>query len=218
MMRFILERVSEPEAEPVSVAEFVRNAGEFAAAATEREDDIERLITAAREWAEDDTGRALIDQTWRLTLTDQTGIEYDAVTQPPCGYYTGAWRANAGEILLRRSPIIELLTFRSVDAEGTETAVDADTYELREADSKWPKIVGLNGATWTTGTFRITYRAGYADRDVSPPEGGEKVPARFRQAILLHAQAFYDMPEKVEKWLETAQRLITPERCHIDFA
>ena len=47
-MRFVLERVSEPDIEPITAAEFVRNVGEFDVAATTRADDITRLITAAR--------------------------------------------------------------------------------------------------------------------------------------------------------------------------
>lgn len=219
-MRFVLERTSEPEIEPVTAAEFVRNVGEYSAAATERADDIARVITAAREWAEDRTGRALIDQTWRLTLTD--GHSYDSVAEPPqVGYYCGDWYGRSGEIMLRRSPVIAITSFVSVDVEGAETAIDSDTYELREAGSKWPKLVGLNGASWTyPATYRITYRAGYADRDVSPADGVSVVPARFRQAILLYAQALYDAAdEKMSAaMIETAEKLLSGERCGLDFA
>lgn len=219
-MRFILERIAAPEVEPVSVAEFVRNAGEFTEAGTERADDIERCLQSAREWAEAETGRALIDQTWRLTLTDDLGTTYDPVTTPPpCGYFTGSWRARAGEILLRRSPALSVISFKSMDAAGDETDVDAATYELRDQNTKWPRIVGLNGAAWIAGTFRITFRAGYADRDVSPAEDGAEVPAVFRSAILLYAQALYDHEDAQADALKTAaERLLRYERCNLDFA
>lgn len=215
-MRFTLERVSDPDIEPVTVAEFVRNVGEFAANATVREADIERLIAGAREWAEHETGRALIDQAWRLTITDGVGAVYDPVQRPPPeGYYTGQTGPRTGEILLMRSPVLAITSFVTVDAAGDETAVDAATYELREADSKWPRLVGLDGTTWGTGTFRIGFRAGYANRVASPQEDASVVPARFKQAILLHAQAYYDRDEKMmEKLLDAAERLIAPERCH----
>lgn len=215
MMRYALERTVDPDIEPVSAAEFIRNAGEFSEAATERADDISRVIQSAREWSEHETGRALIDQTWRLTITDGTEAG-DSVTQP--GYYCGWWRSRQGEILLRRSPAIAIVSFVSVDDEGNETAVDASAYELREADTKFPKIVGLNGSTWDTGTFRITFRAGYANRDVSPQEDASDVPARFRQAILLHAEAHYDHDKDMVAMVDAAARLIEPERCNLDFA
>jgi uncharacterized phiE125 gp8 family phage protein len=215
MMRFALERTVDPEIEPVSAAEFIRNVGEFAEAATERADDITRVIQSAREWVEHDTARALIDQTWRLTITDGTEAG-DRVSQP--GYYCGWWRSRQGEILLRRSPALAIVSFVSVDDEGDETAVDASSYELREADTKFPKIVGLNGTTWDTGTFRITFRAGYANRDVSPAEGASVVPARFRQAILLHAEAHYDHDKDMDAMVAAAEALIAPERCGLDFA
>lgn len=215
-MRFTLERVSEPDIEPITAAEFVRNVGEFPAAATSRADDISRLIAGAREWAEHYTGRALIDQTWRLTITDGVGALYDPVQKPPpVGYYTGQTGPRVGEILLMRSPVLAITSFVTVDASGDETAVDAATYELREQDSKWPRLVGLDGTTWGTGTFRIVFRAGYANRVASPQEDAGVVPERFKQAILLHAEAHYDRDEKMmEKLLEAAENLIAPERCH----
>lgn len=213
-MRFTLERVSNPDIEPVTNAEFVRNVGEFAAAATTRADDITRLIASAREWVEHETGRALIDQSWRLTITDGVGAIYDPV-QEPQKCYTGKTGPRAGEILLMRSPVLAITSFVTVDAAGAETAVDDATYELREADSKWPRLVGLNGTTFGSGTFRIVFRAGYANRVASPQEGASVVPDRFKQAILMHAQAHYDLDEKVMGiLLDTAGRLIAPERCH----
>lgn len=215
MRRFVLERLVAPEIEPVSAAEFIRNAGEFTEAATERADDIERVLAAAREWAEHETGRALIDQTWRLTLTD--GPTSDAVAEPaPYGYYTGFFRS--GEILLRRSPAIAIVSFKSVDAAGDEADVDASTYELRDAESKFPKVVGLNGTTWGSGTYRITFRAGFADRDVSPAQDGDAVPAGFRAAILLYAQALYDNDEQAPKMMKTAEDILRYQRCNLDFA
>lgn len=219
-MRWVLERVSDPEIEPITAEEFVRNVGEFQSAATERAEDIEMLITAAREWSEKLTGRALIDQAWRLTLSDAAGGHVlDPVQEPPAGYATGIERGPGSSILLRRSPVIEITSFVSVDAAGEETELDAGTYELREGGSKWPRVVALNGVSWGQGTYRITFRAGYADRVTSPPEDASKVPARFRRAILLHAEAFYDRDERSMKTLlEVAEQLIDPERCGLGLA
>lgn len=213
--RFMLERVSEPEIEPVLLAEAKVHLREYDTIAAARETEIEAKITAAREWLEDYTGRACIDQTWRLTIGDQTAV--DPVEEPAC---TCVSSENAGsEIFLRKSPVLAIVSFKLVAADGTETDVDAADYELRERDGRWPRLVALNGASWKTGVRRVTFRAGYADRDVSPAEGGEVVPERLRQAILLYLEALYDRDERTMALLmATAERLAKPERVELGLA
>ena len=213
-MRFVLERVSQPEVEPVSLAEMKRHLREFADI-TENDDDITALIIGGRQWVEHETGRALVDQSWRLTLTDKFGVS-DSVAAPDC---CGFLHPLASEIQLRRSPVLSITEFVTVDALGDEVEIDADTYELREADSKWPKLVGLSGASWGSGTFRITFRAGFADRTASPGEDVSVIPVTLRQAIKLWVEANYDRDEKTMKLLlDTAERLIESERCHFGLA
>ena len=219
-MNFVLERVNQPEIEPVTLAQMKTHLREFTGVTT-YDTDITNLIIAAREWVEDYTGRALIDQVWRLTISNGALISGDAVKgyMVP-GYYCGTFRPTYfGEILLRKSPILAITSFKSVNAAGVETAVDAATYELRDADSKWPKLFGLSGATWVSGTFRITFRAGYANRDGTPQEGAEVVPVRLIQAMKLWAEAMYDRDEKMMPiLLETAESIARPERCELGMA
>ena len=220
--RFVLERVTQPESEPVTTAEMKRHLGEFDSV-TERDGDIDSLVTAAREWAEHFTGRALMDQTWRLTV-DQLGyISGDDVSgyviRP--GYYSGrlVWVSALNEIRLRKSPVLAITSIVSVDSAGAETTIDASTYELREADSKWPRVVGLNGTTWGAGTFRITFRAGYADTTGSPQQTSAEVPARFKNAIKFWAEAHYDRDSvMMEKLVKAAEDMIRPERVELGLA
>jgi len=201
MMHFVLERVSEPEIEPILLDEMKRHLRGFDDITSE-DTDIEGLITVAREWVEDYTGRALIDQTWRMTVT---------------GYESGA-------IPLRRSPVLSLESFTSVGADGVETSLEdpgsptINTFQIAEPDSKWPRLVPLTGASWTAGTLRIVFRAGFADRSISPQEGGEAVPRTVRQAIKMIAAHYYDLRAPVVvgtiaselplgvKWLLASQR------------
>lgn len=216
-MRFVLERLTDPDIEPVTVADFVRNVGEFQAAATERQADIEMAIAAAREWVEKETSRVLIEQQWRLTITDAIN-GYDSVqAPPPCGYASGAFSSRCGEIFLRRSPVIAIVSFVSVDSVGDETEVDPATYELRDESSKWPRIVTLNGSSWNAGTYRIVFRAGYADRDSSPQQEATVVPARLRQAVQLYAEALYDR-DRMDELEGAASRLIASENCNTGIA
>jgi uncharacterized phiE125 gp8 family phage protein len=198
MRRFILERSIAPEIEPVTLAEARRHLRVDADNTTE-DDDITPLIAVAREMVESYTGRVLIDQTWRLTIDDLRGNLFgDSV-----GGYTNLqgpfqwWRGRVGEIMLRKSPALALSSFVSVGADGAETTIDADTYQLREAGSRWPRIVALSGATWGLGAFRITFRAGFADRTGSPQQGADFVPARYRQAMKLIIGHLYENRESV---------------------
>lgn len=212
-MRWSFERVSLPEIEVVTLAEMKRHLREFDNV-TDQDDDIEALIVAAREWVEQYTGRALIDQTWRLNISSSSTIDGETSS-----YAYGDYEWSLHGIYLRRSPVLEITSFVAVDSAGDETAVDSSTYELREADSKWPHIAGLNGSGWATGDYRITFRAGYADRLGSPQEDASVVPNRFKQAIKLHVEAMYDRDkDMMQKLLDTAEMLIQPERCNVGFA
>lgn len=188
---FVLERMSDPEIEPVTVEQFKRHVRAYADITLEDE-DMAGMISAARENIEDYTGRICIDQTWRLSVMNYTG----------------------GGIYLRRSPIIALTSFVSVDATDAESSLlIAGTYSLREPRSKYPRVVPLSGASWPSVTlgsgdtvntvpapsdaaseplFRIEFRAGFADRDGSPQQDGEAVPWIIRQAIKLLAAHYHD--------------------------
>ena len=135
-MNFVLERVSEPAIEVVTLAEMIQQVREFSTIPTATQDELTRLIVVAREWAEHETGRIMVDQQWRLTIGDYVNryanVDSDTVT----GYYTGVTRTlYDGALLLRKSPVLAITSINSVDADGVETLIAASTYELREADS-----------------------------------------------------------------------------------
>lgn len=224
-MNFTLERVSGPEFEPVTLAEMKKHLRAFTSV-TDDDAQITDLIIAGREWLEDYTGRICIDQTWKLILDSRT-VTGDAVTgftgypiRSGYGYYAGIFDwSMRGEILLRRSPVLSVISVKAVDLAGAETAISASTYELREPDSKWPRLVALNGAPWTSNMLRIVFRAGYADQIGSPGEGSEVVPARFKQAVKLWVEANYDRDEKMMPLLlETAQGLVKADRAELSLA
>lgn len=216
-MKFLLERVTQPQLECVTLAAMKTHLREFSSV-TDLDADITALIQGAREWVEDFTGRALIDQQWRLTLADDDWFhgytDFNTVTP----IYYGTWLPNAAGIFLRKSPVIAVTSFATLDAAGVETVVASTAYEVREANSKWPRLVGLNGGSWS-GPMRITFRAGFANRLGSPTEGVEKVPVRFIQAMKLWAEAQYNRDEKtMGLLLDTAERLIRPERSELGMA
>jgi len=213
-MRFVLERIIGPDdtVDVVTVTEIKRHLGEFASV-SDRDTDIQDLIDAAVEWAEDYTGRVLVDQTWRLTVGPDT---FDNTTADAAS----TWSADVGGdgIYLRKSPALAITRLATVDAiTGAETVIDADTYELRESASKWPRLVLLSGA-WSAGTTRVTFRAGYCDRTGSPVQAATVIPARYRSAIKLHVEAHYDRSTDMDKLLKAAENLLKPERCEMGFS
>jgi hypothetical protein len=226
-MKFVLERVSQPTQEPVSLQELKRHLRLFDDVTSDDEDVI-ALGIAGREWVEEFTARALVDQQWRLTI-DQTGMltgdlvrGYTVrpgffISQPGflCGDFF--WLSRIGEIRLHRSPVLQIVSFKTVASDGTETTIDSTTYQLREADSKWPRIVPLDGATWMQSDLRIVFRAGFLNLGVSPNVGA--VPARFCIAIKLWAEAHYDRDQvMMQKLIDAATLMIRPERVELGFA
>jgi uncharacterized phiE125 gp8 family phage protein len=193
MNAYTITRLSEPQIEPLTLTE-MKTALRCYMDITDEDDEIEDLIVSAREWVEGFTARALIDSTFEQSFDDY----------------------ESGDIILRRSPVLQVISFGSIDSAGIETATAAGSYELRDADSKWPRLVALNGAAWTAGVLRITFRAGYADRTGSPIEGAEKVPKPLTRAMKLWAEAMYERdPATMKLLIEVAERVARPLSAEI---
>jgi hypothetical protein len=226
-MKFTLERLTEPQIEPITLAELKRHLREFASI-TDADADLTQLIIAARQWVEEYTARALIDQNWQLTIDGPVRmVQGDRVggysPGPPYRYVSREdwlhW-INRREIMLRRSPVIAITSFVSVDTiTGAETAIDPTTYQLREPRSKWPRVAALFATTWTTGALKLQFRAGFADLIGSPTQGAEMVPVRFKQAMKLWIEANYDRdPKMMALLLQTAAGIVEGERADLHLA
>jgi hypothetical protein len=226
-MRFVLERVSGPSVEPVTLAEMITHLREFASISEGAQDEITALITTAREWVEDYTGRALVEQSWRLSVDKRIGNGPRRVILPPGnvenGYGWYSWDSPdcIDGWLLHKSPVVAITSFASVDDAGTETEIDADQYLLKAADSKWPKIASTTGSIWAGNQFRITYRAGFAASVGSPDPSPDVslVPRRYVQAIKLYAEALYDRDkDMMPALMKAAEAVIASERADISLA
>lgn len=210
-MRWQLELVTGPEIEPVTLTEMKTHLREYSSVTT-RDDEITELIQAAREWLEDYTGRVMIDQTFRLSI-DQTGDLW--LDDPDTSLNDDSQQPARPGFYLRRSPILEVLSVKTVDADGEETTVAAGEYELRAAASKFPFLVPTSTATWQDSNLRITFRAGFADLTGSPQDTASVVPARFKQAMKLWTKGAYDGDEASR---EAALRLAKRLKAQVGFA
>lgn len=141
---------------------------------------IESLITAAREFAEHYTGRALATQTLEMALDSFPG--------------------SSGEIELEMPPVATVSSVKYTDTAGVEQTLESSKYALK-ARSQTPREVALTyGNTWPSTqevpeAVRIQYVTGYT-----------ACPAAVKSAILIHVQLSYDAltPQEREA-LETAR-------------
>lgn len=152
--------ITPPELEPVTPVEVRKSA---------RVDDdrfdaeIDRLIPAGRETAEQETGRRLMAQTWRVELD--------------------AWPTD-GAIPLPQSPVISVAGVTYWD--GAEWAtVDPAVYRLVQVRCQEALVRPAVGQSWPTlgdevgALVRVDYVAGYGEERADVPPG-------VRQWIIAH--------------------------------
>lgn len=161
------KRVTPPAAEPVALAElraFLR---------VSHEDDdalIARLGRAARERVEEQTGRALVEQTWRMAA------DWDE------GRGANGFRIFA----LRRPPYLSFVEARVVKADGTSVVIATEDVRVdSERGEVWlrPTAAALaERRAWRP--IEIVWRAGYAN--------AEAVPEAIKTAILLITAESYE--------------------------
>ncbi len=164
--------VTPPAAEPVTVEELKLHVRKD----TNEEDTLlQTYLYAAREWFEVALDRALVTQTWRLTLPDLAWSWYE-LPHPPLQSVTS-------------------VTYR--DTGGTTQTVAAATYNV--VTSATPGRIELDhGSNWPATdehpeAVAITYVAGYG--------APSAVPRLVRQGILMLAGYWYEQREAVVQGL-----------------
>ena len=139
---------------------------------TASDDDtlITAMITAATETAEQLTGRAIMPQTWELSLDEFP----DALE-------------------LTRIPAASITSLKYYDSDGVLTTMDGATYTLDIADDYgFAYVVPAYGTEWPTARDQINavvvrYVAGYAN--------AAAVPQAIKSWILLQVGAMYENRE-----------------------
>ncbi len=118
---------------------------------------------------------------------------------------------------------VETAAAEGVRVVGASNFHDPRIYARFADAARAAGIVPLNGITWPTSGifagFRITFRAGFADRLGSPQQDADVVPVRFKQAMKLWAEANYDRdPIMMPLLLKVAEQLVKPERADLQIA
>jgi len=168
-----LKLIVAPSLEPLTLAEVKL----YLRVDHDDEDEVvTRCAVAARQWAdgpEGFLGRALIDQTWELTLD----------------------RFPLREIRIPLPPLLEVINVFYDDPGGVQQIMDPSDYSVdRVGQPGWIVPVG----SWPTpldaiNTVRIRFRAGYVDTSFSPAVGA--VPEDIKAALLLYAGTLFDTRE-----------------------
>lgn len=144
------------------------------------DDHVTRLIAAAVESVEQYCGRALLTQTWRLSID----------SFPAC------WPSGpgGGEIVVPRPPLVSVTDIKYDDADGVEQTLDASKYKVT-TDAQPGRIAPAYGETWPATrsqreAVRVTYVAGYGASAASVPEP-------LRHAVLLMVAHWFANREPV---------------------
>lgn len=191
-----------PATEPVTAAEVIDQLREDVDLA--QTDLIDRLIPAAREWAEQYLHRALITTTFTMTLD---GFAAAGQWWPGC--------RSSAEVRLPRSRVISVDAIRYIDTAGDEQTLAADNYRV-DTKSLVGRITPAYGYAWpvtrpVTNAVEIDFKAGYGAATTDVPDG-------IRSAIIYLAAHMYEnrLPVVVGTIVSampmTAQFLLGPYR------
>ncbi len=142
---------------------------------TDEDTLISAYIAAAADMAEQATGRALLPQTWKLTLDSMPDAEFE----------------------LTRVPVQSVTSVVYADINGTDQTWSASNYVLQNSDDFAPAaIVPAFGKSWPSyraqpDTIRVTFVAGYTNEAA--------VPEPIKQWIKLMVAAMYANREAVDE-------------------
>src|SRR5690606_20838877 len=156
-MAWALVRVAPPAEEPVMLEEAKLH---LRVDTTDEDTLISSLIVSAREHVEAFQLRALVTQTWRLSLDE----------------------FPAGRVIrLPRPPLQSVTSITYIDPTGAQQTLDSSVYDV-DADSEPGRVVLKADASWpevadVPGAVQVEYAAGYGD--------AAAVPEVVRQAMLL---------------------------------
>lgn len=163
-----LTLLAAPAAEPVTLAEARAH---LRLDATEEDTLLGALLVAARTALEAATRRALLSQSWRLTMDD--------------------WPAPPVELPL--APVLTVDAVKVVTIGGSMLTIDPAFYEVDAAGTP-PRLAARRGQAWPMPATRLAgiavdFTAGYG----SPAE----VPPPLRQAVLMLVAHWFENREPV---------------------
>lgn len=169
-MRYGLELYTAPAAEPVSLTEAKLH---LRVTSTDEDTLITSLISAARQWIEEQTYRQLVTATWDLVLDD--------------------FPSGRDPIRIPRAPLRTVTSISYKDGNGETQTVSTAVYAV--SATRQPGEIRLKyGQVWPTAqdtpdAVTVRFNAGYGDAD--------DVPDLLKAAVKLLVGQWYEYREPV---------------------
>jgi hypothetical protein len=191
-LHYGLKQTAAPASEPVTRAE-----AKLWTRLSITDDDaiIDSLITAARQWCEDYTGRAFVTQSWRLTLDQFPGVGLVARPMATAAVWPGWWDWPAFWDLVRlpKAPLVSIDSVQYVDSLGATQTIDPSLYQA-DTESEPGRLRPSYSQTWPAprlqlASVRVTYTCGYG--------AAAAVPEGVKTAIKMLLGAWYENREAI---------------------
>ncbi len=175
-------RTVAPTEEPLTLAEVKEHLASADPDLTADDNWITAQITAVREYAEQETGRSLITQTWQR-VTDQF----------PGGCWDGENGLDGNAIRLEKGPIQSITSIVYVDMGGTSQTL-ANTEYVTDSTGAVTRIAPRFGKLWPIalpqlGSVTVTFVAGYG--------AANQVPEGLKTWMKLRLAALFENREEV---------------------
>jgi uncharacterized phiE125 gp8 family phage protein len=193
-----LSVVVPPAAEPVSLAEIwtdLRLDPSGSPPSTFFDAELNALITAAREYVEKVTRRALVTQTCAMTMPAFPG---DSVRYGGREYFDrlGDMFPRAGKIEIARPPLQSVTSIEYFDRDGAPQTVSPTLYRVINRGQMPGTVELVEGASWPETEARddavtVTYVAGYPGSG-SPQDLRAGVPQQLKSAIRMHVRRYFN--------------------------
>ena len=179
-----IRRTTDPTVEPVTWAEF--HDTHFRQIPAHEQAYLEMLITSAREEAEEYMRRALLAQSWTLTLDTWPSGEADWWDQ----IHTPTRRRSDLYLELPYPPLRSITSINTYAEDDTASPVVVATVFYTDTNSEPGRLVLRSDQVWPIDTRRgsrieIIYIAGYGTVDTD-------VPTAIRRGILQHSLWMYE--------------------------
>jgi hypothetical protein len=174
---------------------------------------VDALITAARQYAEQETNRSFITQTWKYTMDALPGS---------LGYaspgYGQEFSIPGNAILLVKGPHQSISSITYLDTGGVTQTMPSTDY-IADLSGPAARVTPVFGKIWPIAQFQIasaavTFVAGYG--------GAAAVPNGIKQWMLLRIGAMYENREEIvvgrgitANPLSIAEGLLDPFRVRV---
>lgn len=190
------KRTADPTVEPVTTEQLDSHLRGDGVLASEEGDLLDTLITAAREYVEEFTRRALITQSWTLVMDTWPGNSNGDGLGWWDGVREGSITMGAPNFVeLPMGPLISITSVTTYDDDNTPTVFSSSNY-FADTNATPGQIILNTGTVWpvftrTRNGIEIEYVAGYG-------AAATDVPAPLRQAVKMIAAHWYENREFVK--------------------